>query len=69
MGVLSFSSTSTMSNVKDLIEHYEALSPQPQQEGAVAAPPPAPASVGSEILRSDRGPSTISTSDRQDSAR
>ena len=80
-----FPASSIMSNVKDLIDRYESLSPQPQQGRAVVAPPPAPASVLSEDYRSERDPSPVapsevsyktsmgsdafSTSDRQDSAR
>ena len=49
-------------NVKDLIEHFESLSP-PQQDGAVVAPPPAPASVRSEDYRSERDPSPVASSE------
>jgi len=65
MGVLSFSSFSPMSNsnVKELIEHYESLSPQPQQDGAVVAPPPAPTSILSEDYRSERDPSPVASSE------
>ena len=52
-----------MSNVKDLIERYEALSPRPQRDGAVVAPPPAPASVLSEDYRTERDPSPVASSE------
>ena len=74
-----------MSNVKELIDRYESLSPQPQQGRAVVAPTQAPASVCSANYRSDRGSSpgapsevsyktslgsdAFSTPGRQDSAR
>ena len=74
-----------MSNVRELIDRYESLSPQPQQGWAVVAPPQAPASVCSANYRSDRGSSpgaqsevsyktslgsdSCSMSGRQDSAR
>ena len=48
-----------MSNVRKIVEHFEAHSSPPQQPRAVLEPPPVPASVPSEDYRSVRDPSSV----------
>ena len=57
-----FAAAFVMSNVKKIVEHFEALSSPPQQPRAVLEPPPVPASVPSEDYRSVRDPSSVAPS-------
>ena len=52
-----------MSNVKEIVELFEALSSPPQQPRAGLGPPPVPAPVPSEDYWSVRDPSSVAPSD------
>ena len=62
MGFFLLPAAFIMSNVKKLVEHFEALSSPPQQARSSLEPAPAPALVLSEGYRSVRDPSSVAPS-------
>ena len=63
MGFILFAAAFVMSNVKKIVEHFEALSSPPQHHRAALEPPPVPASVPLEDYCSVRDPSSVAPSE------
>ena len=63
MGFILFAAAFVMSNVKKIVEHFEALSSPPQQPRAALDHPPVPASVPSEEYCLVRDPPSVAPSE------
>ena len=63
MGFILFAAAFVMSNVKKIVEQFEALSSPPQQPRAALELPPVPASVPSEDYCSVRDPPSVAPSE------